>query len=805
MRLSFRLLLLFALSLLAGLPVPAQAQDAASTAPAPDRVLDTLQSQLDQVKAALGNHPADTALSDLAAAALAVQNQADALIVTLKPRLDSLQARLDVLGPAPAAGSPPEAAEVAAQRRQLGREKASVDAQIKQAQLIGEEAQQLAAQVAALRRDRFQAQLTARTASPFSHAFWSDAARVLPNDLARFGHLLGLIRDDLATAWQPPHRWPFLGGLGVALALLLGGRRVIEQALFVLARRLPQGRLRRSSRALGVALAYVSVLGLAAESVYLGLNWHDTLDPDLAGFARSVVQVLLFAAYVAGLGRALLSARHPSWRLIGLSDAAAARLRPVPRLLAIVVLILGIIERINAQIGASLVATVMARGLLALTISVLIALTLRRLAQTRRVLLAAGEYPARRPLWVGLLMAAAAVAVALVWLGLATGFIAFASFLATQLVWVGVVLGTLYLLTHLAHDLIEALLTPTSRSGKRLQATFGLAPATLDQAATVLSALIRILLCVVALTLVLAPYGAGPDALLDRVGQLFNGLKLGELVIRPGALLDASVVLALGWLGVRALKQWLGTQLLPKTSLDPGLRSSIVTLSGYVGGVLVVALTLAALQVSLQSITWIASALSVGIGFGLQAIVQNFISGLILLAERPVKVGDWVSLTGVEGDIRRINVRATEIKLWDGSTMIVPNSQFITQNVRNVTWGQAQGRVLIRLPMPLDTDADVVARIMLETMRNHPKVLAAPTCSVSLDGIEGGSLIFVAVAFVANPRDAGGVKSDLLFAILAKLRAEKLPLLRPQDMIIHQSPGATVPAASPSQVPPAGG
>ncbi|MFP3449237.1 mechanosensitive ion channel family protein, partial [Pseudomonas sp. SIMBA_067] len=88
-----------------------------------------------------------------------------------------------------------------------------------------------------------------------------------------------------------------------------------------------------------------------------------------------------------------------------------------------------------------------------------------------------------------------------------------------------------------------------------------------------------------------------------------------------------------------------------------------------------------------NKLAWIVSALSVGIGFGLQEIVKNFISGLILLTERPVKVGDLVSISGIEGDIRRINVRATEIQLGDKSTVIVPNSQFISQNVRNATMG----------------------------------------------------------------------------------------------------------------------
>ncbi|MFI4957839.1 MAG: mechanosensitive ion channel family protein, partial [Lysobacterales bacterium] len=236
------------------------------------------------------------------------------------------------------------------------------------------------------------------------------------------------------------------------------------------------------------------------------------------------------------------------------------------------------------------------------------------------------------------------------------------------------------------------------------------------------------------------------------------------------------------------IKRWLSNQLLPKTTRDLGKQNSMLTLLGYVGGVLVFVLALLALKVDLQGIAWMASALSVGIGFGLQAIVQNFISGLILLAERPVKVGDWVAIGGVEGDIRRINVRATEIQMSDRSTMIVPNSQFITQNVRNVTLANAQGRVNIKLSMPLDTDAGKARELILEVLHAHPDTLNMPTPSVQLENLDAGSMTFNCIAYVNSPRDVAGVKSDLLFEILERLRNAKLPMTSPQSMVLRRLP-----------------
>ena len=196
------------------------------------------------------------------------------------------------------------------------------------------------------------------------------------------------------------------------------------------------------------------------------------------------------------------------------------------------------------------------------------------------------------------------------------------------------------------------------------------------------------------------------------------------------------------------------------------------------GIVAAVAMALAAIGVGLERIAWIASALSVGIGFGLQAIVQNFISGLILLAERPVKVGDWVVVGDAEGDIRRINVRATEIQTGDRTTVLVPNSELITKAVRNRTYADAQGLVKIVLPMPLATDADLVRELVLDVFRGHPGILEAPAPSVLIDGIsDKGQVMFNATGFVASPRQAAGVRSALLFEILRRLRQLEIRMI----------------------------
>lgn len=220
--------------------------------------------------------------------------------------------------------------------------------------------------------------------------------------------------------------------------------------------------------------------------------------------------------------------------------------------------------------------------------------------------------------------------------------------------------------------------------------------------------------------------------------------------------------------------------------MDAGMRASLVTLVGYLGFLFLAMLVMSTLRINLTSLTWVVSALSVGIGFGLQQIVQNFISGLILLTERPVKVGDWVSLAGVEGDIRRINVRATEIQMSDRSTVIVPNSQFISQNVRNVTMGNALGVVGITLTLPLETDANRVRELLLTAYHEHEAILDAPATSVSFKDLTASGMVIGVSGYVAGPRQVSGTRSDLLFTILGRLRDEGIPLSSPQSMVLVQ-------------------
>ncbi len=166
-----------------------------------------------------------------------------------------------------------------------------------------------------------------------------------------------------------------------------------------------------------------------------------------------------------------------------------------------------------------------------------------------------------------------------------------------------------------------------------------------------------------------------------------------------------------------------------------------------------------------------ASALSIGIGFGLQSIISNFVSGLILLVERPVKVGDWIAIGDLEGDVRKVSVRATEIEMKDQSRLIVPNLDLITKTVRNVTHAGALGRARIVFRVNDDADPIALRALVLGLLAVHPEVLKEPGPAVYLTDATDGGLEFTCFAFVASARDVYQVRSDLLFAIVPALKA----------------------------------
>ncbi len=751
-----------------------------------EAALATARKQIDDIRKRVADETDDATLVKQRGDALDIQSKADAAAEALTPQLASVTARLSELGTPPEGAK--EAPDVAAQRMQLEKNSRALDAQIKLARLLSVDAGQTAEQISAQRRTQFQARLGERRDSFLSGQFWTEFREEFPRDLER----LEVLRDDLATAVGQTPKWGWLL-LGAAIALTIVLRVAIGRLLLrITATRVPPGRLRRSFLAVAHLVLAVATPGVIAVLIHMGLDWDSQLSDNTSSLLANLVATVCFGGYVSGLGYALLSTNRPSWRLPPISDAVATRLRWLPGVLGVLVVMIWLAERLPVLLNASLTTTITLTGIVAVLTMATIGAVLAISRRLRRQAMQENDAPI--PFWVSLLLTSVWTVLILSLASMLAGYVAFGSFMVKQVLWVLIILASAYLLSTLIEDGFSTLLGTTHRDGGEHEA-----PSMRDQAAVLLSGVGRVAVGLLAVTLLLAPFGEAPMDLLQRFDQLRKGLAIGEAQIRPGAVLQALLVLGLSLLAVKMLKRWLSNRYLPTTELDPGMQLSAATLFGYAGFVLAVALSLSAAGIGLERVAWIASALSVGIGFGLQAVVQNFVSGLILLAERPVKVGDWVSLGGVEGDILRINVRATEIQMGDRSTVIVPNSEFVTKTVRNVTRSNPLGLVQIKLPLPLSTDAEQVRELILQAFADHEDVLDTPAPNVFLDGIDGGHLIFNAKGYVSSPRAAYGVRSALLFTLLKRLHDAGLEVSSPPTMLLASAPQ---PAAAPLAVPP---
>ncbi len=709
---------------------------------------------------------------------------ADALAI-LTPQLSDADARIAQLGPPPGLGQPPEAPQTADARRALARSREAVDGEVKAARLLSVEADQDANLLAERLRRDFSARLWTPSRSVLDPGLWRDFAASLPADTHHLSVATQAERARFdAAAREPGNSIAWALAVLIGLILLGPGRVILNGLAHRWAQRgSPDAPLRRSALALWLVMAAVLTPLLAGAIVRAAFVGSDALTPAFAHLSALLVRVVVFAALLEGLGRAVLSPGRPDWRLAPIPDDMVARLAPYPGLIGWAAALASLVVGVNAALGSSLPTSVASDcctvlielaavgGALAMTARARVAHLAARSARPSR-----GAFGSRLP-WV-LAALAAWIAVLGALAAVVTGYLALASFLMRETVWIAAVLGILFLSLRLADDLFPALLSPRSRLGRAIETALGLSAGAMEQLGVLISGLARLVLLVLGWAAILAPFGTSPADVLGRLASANVAFHLGQAAISPGAILGSVALFLFGLAATRAVRGWMEVRYLPKTRLDVGLRTSVVAAITYFGALIAILVAFAYLGLSFSQIALFASALSVGIGFGLQSIIGNFVSGLILLAERPIQVGDWIAIGELEGDVKRINIRATEIEMMDRSKLIVPNSDLVSKAVRNVTHGAALARLRIVLKVDAAADPAAVKKTLLARLTGHGEVLREPAAAVYLSDVRDGALEFTAFAYVANPRDAFRIKSELLFQIVPDLKAKAIGLAR---------------------------
>ena len=722
--------------------------------------LEPLKLSLDEIETTINRDGLGSeALIDLRSRIAPIREQLRQRIGVLEPGLTQVDMRLKELGPAPGKDAPAEDAAIAAEREQMLRRSAEFDAGLRQARLLALRADQLLERVNDQRRVIFTRELFERSPSVLDPFFWVEFGAALPQEARSVGFLL--------QSW-----WSYAHDRGGYSRMVAAGILIV--VLAVVAWRFgPWRRLRAGSACATLSrfdkvVASMRVLAETASPppLTLLLILH-TLDAFALMPARimEIGNGLVIASFIAmlggGIGAALLAPIDRERRLIAVDDATArhlcSQLAWATRALGAAIFL----NILHKEIVAPVLVTVGTSAVLALVVAGLIL----------RLLLRVPEAEARQPQstirWIRMIgwLAASVMAVAL-----ATGYIGFAAFVAGRLLSIIVVTGALYLLMVLIDAAFSEVLAADTPRARKIAANLGLSIRNLELVGSLLSAVFRLLLLLVAIFLAVGPWGIlAADVFGAMRGAVF-GFRVGDITISLTAIVGAITVLLIGLLLTRGAQQWLQGRLLPRTGLDPSLQLSVGTIFGYVGFIAVIALSLAELGIDLQKVALVAGALSVGIGFGLQSIVSNFISGLILLAERPIRVGDTIVVKGEEGYVRRISVRATEIETFERASVIIPNSELITGVVKNWTHANTTGRITIKVGTPYDCDPDQVRDLLMACACDHPQVLQTPAPRVLLMAFGDSALEFELRCVVANVDYGLVVKSDLHFAILHRLR-----------------------------------
>ncbi len=300
-----------------------------------------------------------------------------------------------------------------------------------------------------------------------------------------------------------------------------------------------------------------------------------------------------------------------------------------------------------------------------------------------------------------------------------------------------------------------------------------------------LSVTIDPIFMIMALLAVLTLWGVSTDILLQSIKKLFFGFKVGGveislfLIILGVAIFFASITV------VRILRRRLLENILSHVDMDDGIKHSLASGFGFIGFMVSVFLAIAVMGGDLSNVALVAGALSVGIGLGLQNIVNNFVSGIILLFERPVKVGDWVIINGEEGKIKQINIRSTEVETFNRASLIIPNATLLSNSVTNLTHGNNWMRFKIKVGVAYGSDTQKVKQILLECAAANKKVLKKPEPYVLFQDFGASSLDFELRGYSSNIWEGWSIPSDLRFEINRRFIEEGIEIPFNQ-LVVHR-------------------
>jgi potassium-dependent mechanosensitive channel len=756
--------------------------------------LDAAQKQLDSVNADLNDHSSDD--RDLLSAKSKVDDVLATLVVMrsqIAPRLDEVTARLADLGAAPKEGAPVEAVEVATQRSKLTAQKATIVSVLARIDDTTKVANDVSSKISAARRELFTKEL-------FAHADVSldamdTAVSSIAPEASRFVDTMGnwfsfVVRLKLVS---------LASALVLSLIMMLG-LRIILHRIFgpIVARGKKEQNPSYMSR-FSVAFWGTILPSLAFSfflvSTFFFLDMFNVLRPDIRHMVGAVFGFCGFVFFSSRLALAVFNPVSPKWRLLHVTDRGGYQLAAAFISMSVINSLDFVLAAIS-QVQSWPIEMTVLKGLV---LAILVGAILLGVSFIKPLLpKEADEGAGGRPWPVATSSLMRVLGAAIIFLGL-LGYVGLARFIATQIVLTGGLICTMYIGIRSGRAVSERDRFAETVVGRYFQRRFSIGPVALDQMGIVAGLLIYCIAVMLGLPLIMLSWGFQLPDIRLWVYNLFTEIKIGSISISVVGIAGGALLFAIGIVVTRWFEKWLDGNVMVRAHVDTGVRNSIKTVVGYVGAVLAAVIGLSAAGINLSNLALVAGALSVGIGFGLQNIVSNFVSGLILLVERPFKVGDWVLTGTTEGFVRRINVRATEIETFQRQTIIVPNSELINAAVGNWTHRNTLGRVDVPIGVSYDTDPQRVMDVLKDVALSQEGVLRNPEPFVVFLSFGASSLDFQLSFFIGDVLNGLAIKNGVRVKLYNRLREEGIEIPYPhQDLkVVLQRP----PSKTPDQPP----
>ncbi|WP_298835749.1 DUF3772 domain-containing protein [uncultured Roseobacter sp.] len=685
-------------------------------------------------------------------------------------RISTLQAQIEALGPVPESGEEP--GDIAARRAELNAQLETLLAPVRVADEAFSRANGLIGEIDTIIRERQTRRLLSLGPSPLNPLHW-------PLAIADMGRVWTDLRDEISALGDPVKqsqmrdRLPLvLFLLALALTLIVRGRPWAGKVL---------GWLRRwGGRGSGVWSFLVSLFRIILPLTGLLLLTHAIRMTGMAGSRMDqLLEVIpLWGALLLGFRwlAERLFPRHEDDAVIQLSDDNRSRARIYMLLLSLLFVTRGLLELIFGLEQAAPASIAVASFPIVVLMAIVLFL-MGIMLRSYRVDVdpdvdeqARGTGIARvlRVLGTGMIVVAVTAPVMA-----AAGYAEAGNALLYPTVLSLLILGLVMVLQRFLADVYGLITGQGAEAREGLVAIFA-----------------GFLLVLAALPFLALTWGARVTDLTELWTLFLLGFDIGGTRVSPGDFLKFAIIFAIGYGLTRLIQNTLRQNVLPKTRLDIGGQNALVSGVGYVGIFLAAVLAITGAGIDLSAFAIVAGALSVGIGFGLQNIVNNFVSGIILLVERPISEGDWIEVGGQMGYVRDISVRATRIETFDRTDVIVPNSDLISGTVTNYTRGNTVGRLIVKVGVAYGTDTKRVDGILREIAEEQPMVLNNPPPNVVFSGFGADSLDFEIRVILRDVNWILSVQNDINHAIAKRFGEEGIEIPFAQRDVWLRNPEA---------------